>query len=265
MGRMRTPDRVLPALRPAGHRPPDAVVRIAHRGGNGAENYDPASLHRLAVAGAHLLEFDVQTTTDNQLVIAHDPLVGTGAATIRIADATLSQLRNIGNARMIPELRSVVRSARAAGLGLYVDIKTLTEIAVTRLTTILRAERMADRVILASHDPELVQLCAAITPDLPRAVLIRSTTGDPVQIARHAQADFVHPCWEHDPRPDHTLAQWLDPLRQSGIGVICWHEERPDILTALYGLGVDGICSDQPQLLLQASTHRPPTDAHTPP
>jgi glycerophosphoryl diester phosphodiesterase len=202
------------------------------------------------------LEFDVQTTRDDQIVIAHEPLVRTGSATVRIADCTLSELRVAGDERVvIPDLLSVVRSARSAGLGLYADIKTLTGAAAVRLVTILRREHMADRAVLASHDPDLVQLCAGIAPNLPRAVLIRSTTGDPVEIARHAQADFVHPCWEHESRPDQILARsWLDPLRQRGIGVICWHEERPDIVTALYELGVDGICSDQPELLLQVTT-----------
>jgi glycerophosphoryl diester phosphodiesterase len=255
MGRMRTLGRALPSLRPAGRRPPDAILRIAHRGGNGAEEYEPASLHRLAVSGAHLLEFDVQTTRDDQIVIAHEPLVRMGSATVRIADCTLSELRCTGDDRVIPDLLSVVRAARSAGLGLYADSKTLTEAAAGQLITILRGEHMADRAVLASHDPDLVQLCAGIAPDLPRAVLIRSTTGDPVEIARQAQADFVHPCWEHESRPDRILTRsWLDPLRQSGLGVVCWHEERPDVVTALYELGVDGICSDQPELLLQVAT-----------
>jgi glycerophosphoryl diester phosphodiesterase len=247
----------LPLLCPAGRRAPDAILRIAHRGGNGAEEYDLASLHRLAVSGAHLLEFDVQTTRDDNIVIAHEPLVRTGSATVCIADCTLSELRSAGDERVIPDLLSVVRSARSAGLGLYADIKTLTEAAAVRLVTILRSEHMADRAVLASHDPDLLQLCADIAPNLPRAVLIRSTTGDPVKIAWYAQADFVHPCWEHEPGPDQILARsWLDPLRQRGIGVICWHEERPDVVTALYELGVDGICSDRPELLLQVTTQR---------
>jgi glycerophosphoryl diester phosphodiesterase len=201
------------------------------------------------------LEFDVQTTRDDQIVIAHEPLVGTGSATMRIADCTLSELRSTRDERVIPDLLSVVRSARSAGLGLYADIKTLTEAAAVRLITILRGEHMADRAVLASQDPDVVQLCAGIAPNLPWAVLIRSTTDDPVEIARHAQADFVHPCWEHESRPDHVLAgSWLDPLRQSDIGVVCWHEERPDVVTALYELGVDGICSDQPELLHQVTT-----------
>jgi glycerophosphoryl diester phosphodiesterase len=200
------------------------------------------------------LEFDIQTTRDDHIVIAHEPLVRTGSATVRIADCTLSELRSTGDERVIPDLLSVVRSARSAGLGLYADIKTLTEAAAVRLVTILRGERMADRTVLASHDPDLVQLCARIAPNLPRAVLVRSTTGDPVEIARYAQADFVHPCWEHESRPSQILARsWLDPLRHRGIGVVCWHEERSDVITALYELGVDGICSDQPELLLQVT------------
>jgi glycerophosphoryl diester phosphodiesterase len=33
------------------------------------------------------------------------------------------------------------------------------------------------------------------------------------------------------------------------MGIICWHEERPDEIAALRRVGVDGICSDAPELL----------------
>lgn len=242
----------LPSLRPAGIRPPEAILRIAHRGANGAQGYTLASQYRLAAAGAHLLEFDIQVTQDHDLVVSHDPVVVIGSQTWRISDHAMAELCAAGITTLAPPFRDVSSAARAAGLGLYADLKTLTPAAASRLAAILRAEHMTHRTILASHDLKLIGLCAAAAPDLPRAVLIRSTTEDPLRVAASAGAHFVHPCWEHEPRPDQILeGPWLDAVRQQGLGVICWHEERPNIIAALYNLGVDGICTDHPELLLQ--------------
>ncbi|MGH3926451.1 MAG: hypothetical protein ACRDTT_26910, partial [Pseudonocardiaceae bacterium] len=63
-----------------------------------------------------------------------------------------------------------------------------------------------------------------------------------------ARANFVHPCWEATQRPDQMLSRgWLDSARLPGLGVVCWHEERPDVLAALRDLGVDGVCTDAPE------------------
>jgi glycerophosphoryl diester phosphodiesterase len=38
-------------------------------------------------------------------------------------------------------------------------------------------------------------------------------------------------------------------VRAAGLGIVCWHEERPDVIDGIRRRGVDGICSDQPELL----------------
>ncbi len=39
--------------------------------------------------------------------------------------------------------------------------------------------------------------------------------------------------------------------RAAGLGIVCWHEERPKVIRALRQLGVDAICSDLPELFTQ--------------
>ena len=116
---------------------------------------------------------------------------------------------------------------------------------------------MIDSTIFASPRSDLVALCAEVAPEVPRAVLFASTLEEPVQVAKAVAAHYVHPCWEAQSRPDHLLrGAWLDRVRAHTLGVICWHEERPDVVAGLYDLGVDGICTDIPELLTdQASTH----------
>ncbi|MEL6148805.1 MAG: glycerophosphodiester phosphodiesterase, partial [Chloroflexota bacterium] len=82
------------------------------------------------------------------------------------------------------------------------------------------------------------------------SILFSSKHVNPVQIADAVQADFVHPCFERFDRPqDFISGEWMQVVRDNELGVVCWHEERPDVIHDLYELGVDGICSDNPELL----------------
>jgi len=242
--------RELPPLWPVRGRVTRQVLQIAHRGGNGGtEDYQPANLHRIAALGTHLVEIDVRTTADGHLVLHHDPEVVVDGQSIVIAACPAEELTALAPGR-VHAAASVIRTARQAGLGVYADIKEVPEPGVDRLIELLSAEEMLGRVILASAEAETVARCAAYGPDVPRAVLFRSTDTHPIELAQAARADFLHPCWEAESRPDKLLAgPWLAEVSKHRLGVICWHEERPDVLAELLGLGVDGICTDDPALL----------------
>ncbi|MDQ3762010.1 MAG: glycerophosphodiester phosphodiesterase [Actinomycetota bacterium] len=150
----------------------------------------------------------------------------------------------------VPTASDVVSAARQAGLGLYADIKSLTLSAAERLVSLLESEDMTGQTIFASVRSDIVARCADVAPNIPRVVLFASTLEEPVQLARTVHAQYVHPCWERLPRPDEFLAgPWLERVRAHGLGVICWHEERPVVVRSLYELGVDGICTNEPGLL----------------
>jgi glycerophosphoryl diester phosphodiesterase len=105
--------------------------------------------------------------------------------------------------------------------------------------------------IIASFRPDWVAEAKAIAPRLLTSVLFSSTHIDPVPLAQFARANFVHPCWEQFGHPASLLTpEWLARVREAELGIICWHEERPEEIAALRRVGVDGICSDAPELLL---------------
>ena len=247
---MGSTKRELPSLKPAGRRAPYQVLQIAHRGGShGAEDYEPAHLRRIAALGTHLVEIDIRTTMDGHLVVHHDPHVVASGRVIEIGAHPVGDLAALAPGE-VRSARSIIRAARQASLGLYVDIKDITRSEVPGLIGLLAAEDMIDRAILASADADTVAHCAVAAPDLPRAVLFRSVDEDPIELAHAARADFLHPCWESESRPGEILAgRWLADVRRNRLGVVCWHEERPDVLGELLALGVDGICTDDPALL----------------
>lgn len=254
---MGSTNRLLPSLRPTPGRAPNQVLQIAHRGGSlGAEDYEPENLARIAALGTHLVEIDIRTTADGHLVVHHDAEVVSDAGTVRIEATSMRELAEFAPGRARP-VTPVLRAAHHAGLGVYLDIKDISDPALQQLIHLLTDEDLIDGSVLASPSATTVTRCAAIAPHVPRAVLFRPIDTDPVELARTSHADFVHPCWEHESRPDKLLTgPWLDRVRRHGLGVICWHEERPDVLTELLALGVDGICTDDPALLASLTTGR---------
>jgi glycerophosphoryl diester phosphodiesterase len=248
----------LPPLHPIPRREPAEVLRIAHRGGSAAERYGLDDLLQVAAAGAHLVEFDVHVTGDDRLVARHDPVVLIEGAPAWLADRKLADLEGALSRAGSPTVPEVIKAARAAGLGLYADIKSLTAAGAEQLVAALDAEGMAQRAILASVRSDIVQVCAEVAPEIPRAVLFASTLEEPLQLAQSVRADYVHPCWERLDRPDELLAgPWIERVRQHGVGVICWHEERLPVVRGLYDLGVDGICTDETAVLTEVADAAP--------
>lgn len=240
-------------------RAPGDVLRISHRGRTSvsdvaSEGDRRINIQRIADTGAHLVELDLRATRDGQLVIHHDAeFVANGRSTAVAANDLADLLRLLPGG--LPTVAEIFAAARQAGLGIYADIKSLSPSDIGRLARLIVSEGMADRIVLASDSTEIVAMCGDLVPDIPRSVLFRSVDEDPIGLAERTSANFVHPCWEDDARPDRHLTQaWLARVRERGLGVICWHEERPEVMSALLRLGVDGICTDEPALLTRLAS-----------
>jgi len=242
-----------PSLWPAGRRAAEDILRIAHRGGaSGVEDYRPENLRRLATLGTHLVEIDVRTTKDGSLVVHHEAGARVDGEDRRVDDHTLAELRALLPAGSLPDAGTVLAAVRDAGLGLYVDVKDVASEGAAQLVQLLAAERMTTKAILASADPGTVAAFSRTSSAIPRAVLFTGLDEDPVRLARLACANFLHPCWEREKRPDRLLSHaWLETVRAQSLGVVCWHEERPDVLASLRDLGVDGVCTDSPEVLAE--------------
>jgi glycerophosphoryl diester phosphodiesterase len=106
--------------------------------------------------------------------------------------------------------------------------------------------------IFGSFRPDWIAEIKAYRASLFTSVLFGSTHINPVLLAQSVACDYVHPCWENAaPEPHKLLTQeWMEAIQAAGLGIVCWHEERPTEIQALVRLGVDGICSDTPDVLL---------------
>ena len=99
----------------------------------------------------------------------------------------------------------------------------------------------------------VVEVAVAVAAPAAHAVVVGGVVA--VALARAVNAQYLHPAWEDKAAEPHRLLtrSWIDQIRAARLGIICWHEERPSEIAALRQLGVDGICSNAPDLLLADS------------
>ncbi|MBZ0292118.1 MAG: hypothetical protein K8L99_06070 [Anaerolineae bacterium] len=235
------------------------VLRIAHRGASAyAQEGSKAALEKAAAMGADLVELDVRYTVDSVPVIAHDAnlqrIFGVDA---RVNNLTAEALRAITPETHQPILTfdEAVALCASMGLGLYLDIKEINLDVLGAMLASLERHSMFNAAVFASFNPSIVADIHAHDARTVTAILFASTNVQPVALAQSVGATYVHPCWEREANPSELLtSDWLDKVYAAGLGVICWHEERPAEIRALQARGVQGICSDQPDLLLPDTT-----------
>jgi glycerophosphoryl diester phosphodiesterase len=236
---------------PAGER---RFLRIAHRGASAyAQESSAASVEKAAELGADMVEVDVRITKDGIPVIAHDPdLNRVFGIDAQVADLTLDEIRAQSPADAAPLLTfaDMVDLCASLSLGLYLDIKDITPTAFGIVADALRKRGMFPYAVFGAFRPDVVAEIKHNIPEAITSILFSSPYVEPVALARSVNADYVHPCFERFDSPQDLIAgEWMDRVRAAGLGVVCWHEERPSVIAALQALGVDGICSDQPELL----------------
>lgn len=230
------------------------IHNIAHRG---ASAYEPENtlraFERAIELGATMLELDVHLSQDGHPVVIHDAdLSRTTDGIGRVAVLSLAQIKRFdaGLGEQVPALIEVIELARGRAQ-LYIELKgqdTSEPVVKT-----LREAAFLDQVVVGSFFPWLPQKVKFLEPAILTSVLIRGEDrqADFVAWALAVEADYVHLCWENvSPTPHKLLTPaMIAGIRQHGLGVLLWHEERPAELHELVQLDVDGICTGTPDLL----------------
>ncbi len=238
-----------------------SLLAIAHRGASAVAPENTLLAIRLAAnMGADMVEMDVRLTADGVPVVIHDAnlqrLAGRG---INIAEMTADEVQavQIRQGQRVPTLVEALHLCRELAIGAYLELKEPgTPIASALL---VRQTGMTYHTIFSSFHPDLLQEVKQVLPHAYTAILFHDVDVDPLELARAANANYVHPAWEKAaPRPDFLLSRsWVERVHAQNLGVITWHEERPTVVRALRALGVDGICSDRPDVITLAKSGVP--------
>ena len=219
---------------------PPRPYAIAHRG---ASAYAPgntlAAFRKAAELGADMWEVDIRATADGVPVVHHDAELEDGRW---IAGMTRTDLATA--LPSCPDLAEVVALAAELGAGIYADIK---DHRAALSTLQLLQEAAIDPVVIGAFDRQIVQTLKSAGSTYPVAGLV-PLGADPHDHAK--EADIIHLCWEHMPRPQDSLTPALfSRAFAAGKGVVLWHEEDPARMADMRTKPVLGICSDMPELV----------------
>jgi glycerophosphoryl diester phosphodiesterase len=217
-----------------------------------------------------MLELDLHTTRDGELVVSHDPTLqrctdGHG----RIADHTLAELQRLdagfhftsdggrthpfrGQGIRVPIFREVLRAF--PGVRLNVEVKAEAPGVETAVAAQLRAEGAVDRVCLGSELDPLAERLFAAAPEvcafyprdaLTQLVLAIKSGAEPPDDPRFHVLDM--PLDYGEVRL--VDAAFLEATGRLGRWVNVWTVDDVETMRALVRIGVGGIMTDRPDLL----------------
>ena len=219
---------------------------IAHRGASqlAKENTVEAFLAAIRV-GAAGIELDARRTADGVLVVHHDAHVD-GRAVIEQVAADLPP--------WVPSLSDALDACSGAFVNVEIkndpsepDFDPDENVADDVVTELARRADPPETWIISSFRRETVDRCRQLNPEIPTAWLTMSEVGpqqvDSLAAGGHAA---VHP-WV--PTVDQAM---IERCHAAGIQVNTWTCNDVERATELAGWGIDGICTDVPDIMVAA-------------
>jgi glycerophosphoryl diester phosphodiesterase len=231
------------------------TVIIAHRGASRAERENTlAAFVRAGELGADGVELDVRRTADDRLVVHHDPV---------LADGRL--IRSTRSADLPDEVPTLAASLDACrGMFVNIEIKNdpdepdfdPTEWVAHRVVadlahrTLGAAPSATSPWLLSSFRPETVTACRRLWPSVRTAWLVEHLTDRTIESAAAAGYVAIHP------RVDLVTEETVRRAHALGVAVNVWTCDDPTRMAELMGWGVDGICTNVPDVAVGVRTRR---------
>lgn len=202
----------------------------------------PAAFERADEMGADGVELDVRIAPDghggSRLVIFHDPLPGSQ----REIDA-------------LPSFDDVLDACGDRML-INVEIKnsddeggkdpTMAVVAPTIATMRRRGRSWVERWLFSSFDLDTMDHCRRVAPDIPTALLVYDADDAAIAAAVGGRHRAIHP-WAQP-----LTAERVEASHRAGLSVNTWTCNEPDRIRELREIGVDGVCTDVPDIALDA-------------
>ncbi len=218
---------------------------IAHRGASAYEPENTLRAFRRAVEmGADMIELDLRMSADGHLVVIHDEDVArvTGEPG-SVAEMTLAALRglNVIGGGKIPSLaETIVFMSDQVELNIEVKAPGLEEKLVRLLTEM--EEKSSKGVLVSCFDYAVLERLKALSPFLPIAFLTVDLEEAKKAIVK-VEIDALHPL--------HTIVsdKLVVMAHDREVAVNAWTVDDPARMAELISLGVDGICSNRPDVL----------------
>ncbi len=223
------------------------TLAIAHRGASAYEPENTIAAFRAAVAfGADGIELDVHGSADGVLVVHHDPVFD-GVA---IGDVSYDKLTLGMRAAKtdIPPTLPAALDAIGAGVIVYIEVKSLQPNHDNALFRVIAKAPDPGNCQVHAFDHRIVHRLRLASPDLGGGVLSASYPINPVEQMNDALADTL---WQQDTLIDVAL---VDQIHAADKSIIAWTVDDEDRMRGLQAMGVDGVCSNKPDVACRVLT-----------
>jgi glycerophosphoryl diester phosphodiesterase len=192
--------------------------------------------------GAQGVELDVRRTRDDVLVVHHDPRLVDGRM---ICDTAVADL---------PDHLASLEQALDACAGMWVNLEIKNDEdepdfdpddrIADQTMALLAARNEPDRWLMSSFRLETMDRCRAIAPNVRTAWLTTLVPDDVIDLLVPRGHSALHP-WVHALTRD-----VIDRCHDHGLQVNTWTCDEPDRMRELVSWGIDGICTNVPDVAL---------------
>jgi len=221
------------------------LMIVGHRGAAGLEPENTLRSFRRAIdLGVDGVECDVHLTRDGRLAVIHDPTLDrTTNGHGPVSAFTLAELKELdaGLGERIPALEEVLETIRGR-VRLLLEMKGegTAEAAVRAVT----AAGLEDSVTFTCFVLDRLREVRQLNPHLSTGAIFGQPPADAVAQAVDAGASGLG---VHYP---HLTRALVEEAHAAGLVIRAWNPDTVEEMRAMMALGVDGISSNRPDLLL---------------
>ena len=241
-----------------------APIIIAHRGFSSENPENTIKSFQASVnAGFNYIELDIHLTADSEIVVMHDETVDrTTDGTGEIKDLSLEQIKKLdagswfGDTSLkeeVPTLEEVLIKFRNK-VHIFIEIKSEEKELLTSLRNLLESlkwindqdfDKSEERlripgISIISFLPAPLILSSQIFPELDHGLLITTASDDLIAwCVTHSMVGIF-------PYVGSINKNFIQKAHDSGLYVGAWGFENPKQLSAVNGLGLDGVTVDWP-------------------
>ena len=219
---------------------------IAHRGASKAERENTVEAFRRAVEmRTDGIELDVRRTRDGVLVVHHNPDLADGRVIAHLDHADVPT--------HVPTLDAALDACRPAWVNVEIkndptepDFDATDSIADDTIALLARRSEGDDRWLISSFRLETVDRCRAIRPNIRTAWLTVKVDESDVTNVLDGLVTTGHAALH--PWVGALTRELVDACHARGLAVNTWTCDDPDRMDELVAWGVDGICTNRPDL-----------------
>ncbi|OGY46042.1 MAG: hypothetical protein A2744_03965 [Candidatus Buchananbacteria bacterium RIFCSPHIGHO2_01_FULL_44_11] len=224
------------------------MLKIGHRGAAGlAPENTLLSLQKAIDLGVDMVEFDVHLCQSGEVVIIHDQEVDrTTNGTGQVTQMTLSQLQALdaGQGQAIPTLAEALDLINRR-VGVMLELKgesTAKPVYKILQSYINQKKYFYEDFIIVSFDHHQLTEFSRLSQKFRLGPSLETKPIGYAEFAAKLPAQYINLAWQY---ADKNFV--IDAHRRQ-LKVIVWTVNNLEDINHLTSLGIDGICSDYPNL-----------------